>query len=84
MQRELRGMREELGSLPGGITDMQGGLERMSAQLGEVLENVRPMDEDLAAVEKAVRDLAPQLEGMKQELDHLRTDLAGLPFISKS
>jgi hypothetical protein len=49
-----------------------------------VLENVRPMDSDRASVEAAVRGLVPQLEGVKHELDRLRTDLAGLPFISKS
>jgi hypothetical protein len=42
----------------------------MSADLGEVLVNVRPMDEDLAKVEQAI--------------DRLRSDLARVPFIGKS
>ncbi len=98
MHAELRGMRSDLDSLPSGIADMRrelsgmrgdlgslpGGIDRMATDLTEVLENVRPMDEDLSQVEGAVRGLVPKLDGIQQELDHLRSDLAGLPFVSKS
>lgn len=98
MQEDLRGLREDLGPVPAGITQMLGEfgglrsdfenlqetIDRLAADLGEVLVNVRPMDADLSNVEAAVRGLNPQLEGIRAELDHLRSDLARLPFIGKS
>ncbi len=98
MQEDLRGLREELTPLPAGINQMLGELgglrndfeslpqtiDGLAADLGEVLVNVRPMDADLSNVETAVRGLGPQLTGIRDELDRLRSDLARLPFVGKS
>lgn len=46
--------------------------------------NVRPMDAELSDVETAMRGLGPQLAGMRAEIDRLRSDLAGVPFVGKS
>jgi hypothetical protein len=98
VQEDLRGLREDLGPLPAGITQMLGELggirgdfenvpqtiDRLAADLGEVLVNVSPMDDDLSDVETAVRELGPQVAGISAEINRLRSDLARLPFVGKS
>jgi hypothetical protein len=41
------------------------------------------MDDDLSRVETAVLSLPSKLDEMTAQLDQLRSDLAGLPFVSK-
>jgi hypothetical protein len=47
-------------------------------------DHVEPLDDSTASVERAVRELPPKLDGVREQLDALRTDLSGLPFVSRS
>ena len=56
----------------------------MAGDVREARDSVAPMDDDLSAVERAVSAMAPKLEEVRDGIDRLRTDLAGLPFVGKS
>ena len=52
-------MRSELGGLRGDFASLPKTIDRLAADMGEVLVNVRPMDTDLSKVETAVHALGP-------------------------
>jgi len=84
VREDVSALRGELRPLPGSIDRLGQGLQDMAKTLDEVLVNIAPMDEDLHAVETAVRAMAPRLTELRDQIDALRTDLGGLPFVRKS
>ena len=73
-----------LAGVPERIAAMQAGIETMAADLAATRASVEPMDTDLHKVEQAMLTLPPKLDDMTRQLDGLREDLSGLPFVGKS
>jgi hypothetical protein len=56
----------------------------MQETLDRTSTGIDPLDEGMASVERAVQLLPPKLDEVAAQLDALRTDLSGLPFVSRS
>jgi hypothetical protein len=65
------------------VDDMAAAVAEVRRDLAATLVQVTPMDDDLRAVEQAVKEMAPALQAMKDELAGLRDDLGGLPFVGR-
>ena len=70
------------------LDGMTADVQAMRADLAVTRVSVEPMDEDLHAVETAFAVLPEKLDAMRaeltRELELLREDLSGLPFVGKS
>ncbi|MDQ3608123.1 MAG: hypothetical protein M3459_04365 [Actinomycetota bacterium] len=92
--RELRSIARAVGEIPrmaAALEDLLGDLGGMRQDLSalrsgfeELRVNVDPMDEDLEAVELAVRGLVPVIHEVRDAIDALRSDLDRIPFMRKS
>ena len=55
----------------------------MRADVSTARTEIEPVDDDLAAVERAVRDMAPALGDVRDEITALRDDLSSLPLVGR-
>ena len=77
VREDVRVMRAELDGLTVSLESMDGKFDVMQ-------RGIDPLDDDMASVERAVLALPPRMDAMTAHLDGLRSDLAGLPFVSRS
>ncbi len=85
---QVEELKEDLRVMQADLSETKVNVQPMDEDLSRVEAGVRPLPEKLDALMAEMTDLAAQLDLMRTELseqlERLRTDLSGLPFVTKS
>ncbi len=85
---QIEDLKDGLRLMQADLAETTVNVEPMDEDLSRVEAGVRPLPEKLDALLAEMAKLAAQLDLMRAELsdqlERLRTDLSGLPFVSKS
>ncbi len=85
---QVEDLKEDLRLMQADLSETKVNVEPMDEDLSRVEAGVRPLPEKLDALMGEMAKLAAQLDVMRAELsdqlERLRTDLSGLPFMTKS
>jgi len=85
---QVEDLKEDLRVMQADLAETKVNVQPMDEDLSRVEAGVRPLPEKLDALLSEMAKLAGQLDGMRTELseqlERLRTDLSGLPFVTKS